>query len=151
MTSLCLITANRISVYNLFTAYFGATGDFHNWIINSLHASDFYHNLIDYIRRYPWLSYKSYHQISNISRTKSQNIKRISSRLAVGCPMPNPLKTGNKSKIKMLLEQRRQAIFQLHLSDRQFYGQLRCGLYLRFDHIVNMLDNIIPQLLQNRH
>ena len=31
--------------------------------------------------------------------------------------MPNPLKPGVKSRMKMLLEQHQQAMFQLHLSD----------------------------------
>ena len=37
-----------------------------------------------------------------------------------------------KSGMKMQLEQRRQAMLQLHLSDQQFNWLLRCGLYYRF-------------------
>ena len=33
----------------------------------------------------------------------------------------------------MQLEQRRQAMLQLHLSDQQIYCLLRCNLYLMFD------------------
>ena len=46
--------------------------------------------------------------------------------------LPNPLKPDVKSRMKMQLEQRRQAMLQLHLSDRQFYCLLRCVLYWRF-------------------
>ena len=34
--------------------------------------------------------------------------------------VPNPLKLGVKSRMKMKLEQRRQAVLQLHLSDHEF-------------------------------
>ena len=51
---------------------------------------------------------------------------------------PNPLKLGVKSKMKMQLEHRRQAMLQLHLSDQQSYCLLRCDLYQRFDMV---LDN----------
>ena len=34
---------------------------------------------------------------------------------------PNPLKPGVESRMKMQLEQRQQAMLQLHLSDQQFY------------------------------
>ena len=44
--------------------------------------------------------------------------------------LPNPMKPGGKSRIKMYLEQRRQAVLQLHLSDRQLYYLLRC-IYIR--------------------
>ena len=68
-----------------------------------------------------------YRQISNIRRTKSQT-------LSVSCPVlqlsvPNPLKPGIKLRMKMYLEQRRQAMLQLHLSDQQFCCLLGCILY----------------------
>ena len=44
----------------------------------------------------------------------------------------NPLKPDGKSRMKMKLEQRRQAMLQLHLGDRQIYCLLRCTLYQRF-------------------
>ena len=50
-------------------------------------------------------------------------------RLIVQLSSPNPMKLCTKSWMKMYLEQRRQAILQLHLSDRQFYCLLRCNLY----------------------
>ena len=50
----------------------------------------------------------TYRQSSSIRRTKSQNLK---------LSLSNPLKPGVKSRMKMLLEQRRQAMLQLHLSD----------------------------------
>ena len=43
--------------------------------------------------------------------------------------MLNPLKPDVKARMKMKLEQRRQAMLQLHLNYRQFYCQLRCVLY----------------------
>ena len=69
----------------------------------------------------------NYRQVSNIRRTKSQHLK--DSRTVLWLSLPNPLKPDIKSRMKMLLEQRRQAVLQLHLSDRQFYSLLRCVLY----------------------
>ena len=69
-----------------------------------------------------------YCKISNIWCTKSQNLN--DSRLVLQLPLPNPLKPGVKSRMKMWLEQRRQAMLQLHLSDQQFYCLLRCA-YIR--------------------
>ena len=51
--------------------------------------------------------------------TKSQNL--IVSRLILQLSLPNPLKPDVESRMKMWLEQRRQAMLQLHLSDQQFY------------------------------
>ena len=68
-----------------------------------------------------------YRQTSSISRIQSQNL--IVSRLLSQLSLPNPLKPGVKSKIKQLeLEQYRQAMLQLHLSDQQFYCLVRCNL-----------------------
>ena len=68
-----------------------------------------------------------YRQFSNISRTKHQNIHvpRLVSLLS----LPNQLKSVVKLRMTMWLEQRRQAMLQLHLSDQQFYCLLRCVLY----------------------
>ena len=60
----------------------------------------------------------SYQKTSSISRTKSQNLN--ASRLVLQLSLPNPLKPGVKSRMKMQLEQRRQAMLQLQLSDQQF-------------------------------
>ena len=68
-----------------------------------------------------------YRKISNIRRTKSPNLNV--SRLVLQLSLPNPMKPGVKSRMKMQLEQRRQAMLQLHLSDRQFCCLLRCDLY----------------------
>ena len=54
-----------------------------------------------------------YRQTSDISRTKSKNINV--SRLVMQLSLPNPLKPGVKSRMKIELEQRRQAMLQLHL------------------------------------
>ena len=43
--------------------------------------------------------------------------------------LPNPLKPGVKLRMKMLLEQCWQAMFQLHLSDQQFLDPLMWDLY----------------------
>ena len=71
----------------------------------------------------------SYRQVSNIRRTKSQHLK--DSRTVLWLSLPNPLKPDVKSRM-MLLEQCRQAMLQLHLSDRQSYCLLGCVLYYRF-------------------
>ena len=73
--------------------------------------------------------YYKYRQFPNIRCTLSQNINV--SRLVLQLSSPNPLKSGVKLRMKMLLEQRRQAMLQLHLSDRQSYCLLRCVLYYR--------------------
>ena len=51
------------------------------------------------------------------------------SRLVLQLSLPNQLKPGVKSRMKMYLEQRRQAMLQLHLSDQHMYCLLRCVLY----------------------
>ena len=69
----------------------------------------------------------AYCEISNITRTKLQNWN--DSHLVLQLFLPNPLKPVIKSIIKMLLEQRRQALLQLHLRYEQCYCLLRCNLY----------------------
>ena len=77
-------------------------------------------------------------QISYISRTKSPILNV--SRLVFQLFLPNPLKPGVKSRMKMSqwLEQRRQAMLQQmsamlhqHLRDQQFYCLLQVWRYLR--------------------
>ena len=68
-----------------------------------------------------------YRQISNIHRTKSQIL--AVSRLVLQLYLSNPLKPGIKLRMKIQLEQRRQAMLQLHLSDQQFYCLPGCVLY----------------------
>ena len=51
------------------------------------------------------------------------------SPLVLQLSLPNPLKPGVKRKMKMQLEQHRQVMLQLHLSDQQSYCLLRCDLY----------------------
>ena len=75
-----------------------------------------------------------YCQTSKIRSSKSQNVNV--SRLSLKLPLPNPLKSGVKSRLKMWLEQRRQAMLQLHLSDQQVYFRPRCTLYYRCDDIL---------------
>ena len=69
----------------------------------------------------------AYRQVSNLTRTKSQHKKDF--RTVLRLSLPNPLKPDAKSRMKMQLEQRRQAMLQLHLNDWQFYCLLRCTLY----------------------
>ena len=76
----------------------------------------------------------TYRQVSNISHTKSQHLK--DSRIVLRLSLPNPLKPDVNSRMKMQLEQRRQAMLQLHQSDRQFYCLLGCVLYWRLYGIV---------------
>ena len=66
-------------------------------------------------------------KISNIRRTKPENLSDC--RLVLKLPLANPLKSGVKLRMKMQLEQRRQAMLQLHLSNQQYYCQLMCDLY----------------------
>ena len=68
-----------------------------------------------------------YCQVSNISHTKSQHLQDY--RTVLWLSLPNPLKPDVKSRMKMYLEQRRQAMFQLHLTHWQFYCLLRCNLF----------------------
>ena len=70
----------------------------------------------------------TYRKISNIWRNKFQNLNI--SRLVLQLSLLDQLKPVEnfKSRMKMYLEQRRQAMLQLHLSDQQFYCPLRCGL-----------------------
>ena len=68
-----------------------------------------------------------YCDISNISYTKCPNFN--DSHLVLQLSLPNPLKPDVKLRMKMQLEQCRQALLQLHLSDQQFYWPLRCTLY----------------------
>ena len=51
------------------------------------------------------------------------------SRLVLQLSLPYPLKPGVKSRMKMYLEQRRQAMLQIHLSDEQFYCVQRSVLF----------------------
>ena len=49
--------------------------------------------------------------------------------LVLQVSLPKPLKPAIKSEMKMKLEQRRQAMLQLHLSDQQSNWLQRCDLY----------------------
>ena len=60
-----------------------------------------------------------YRQVSNIRRTISPNLNVAC--LVLQLSLHNLTKPGVKSRMNMKLEQRRQAMLQLHLSDKQFY------------------------------
>ena len=60
-----------------------------------------------------------YHKSSHIRRIKSHNLN--DSRLVLQLSLPKP---GVQSKMKMQLEQRRQAVLQPHLSDQRFISYL---------------------------
>ena len=57
-----------------------------------------------------------YRKTFSISRTKFQNLNGF--RLILQLSLLNALEPGVKSRMKMQLEQRRQAMLQLHLIDR---------------------------------
>ena len=59
-------------------------------------------------------------QISSINHAKSQYLDV--SRPVLHLSLPNPLKPDVKPRMNMELEQRRQAMLQLHLSDQQLYS-----------------------------
>ena len=82
-----------------------------------------------------WKKYM-YRQNSNIRCTKSQHLNV--SHLVLQLSLCNILKPGDKSRMKMYLEQHRQAMLQLHPSDQQYWCLLRCGLYWRFYGICEM-------------
>ena len=67
--------------------------------------------------------------LSNLYYQSRQLTKRKCSLSPLAFVLPNPLKSGIKSRLKILLEQHRQALLQLHKSDQQFYCLLRCDLY----------------------
>ena len=79
---------------------------------------------------------KNYHKIYCTSLTQSKNWNV--SRLVLQLSLPKPLKPGVKSRMKMLLLERRQAMLHLHLSNPQSNCTLRGVLYQRFD------DNFNP-------
>ena len=68
---------------------------------------------------------QNYRKTFSLRRTKSPNFFRLVLQLS----LPNPLKLDVKSRMKMQLEQRRQAMLLLQLSDQQVYRLLRCVLY----------------------
>ena len=75
----------------------------------------------------------NYRNLSNIRRPKSQNWNV--SRLGLHLSLRNALEPSVKWRMKMQLEQRRQAMLQLHLSDQQCNCPLKCVLYQRLDGI----------------
>ena len=79
------------------------------------------------------------HQISNITGTKYQNLNVSHPVLQIS--LCNLSKSSDESKKKLQLEQRRQAMIQLHLSDQNMCCLLRCGLYLKWDDIVQSYPN----------
>ena len=87
----------------------------------------YYFYVCYYLSYYLYYYVYVYRQVSDIRRTKSQHL--TNSRTVLRLSLPNPLKPDVKSRMKMQLEQRRQAMLQLHLSDRQIYCLLGCVLY----------------------
>ena len=76
------------------------------------------------------LLYCTYRQTADISVTESQNLNV--SRPVLQLYLHNPLNPRIKTRMKIQMEQFRQALLQLNLSDQQFYC-LSCDLYYRFD------------------
>ena len=81
-----------------------------------------------------------YRKVSNIRRTKCQilNVSRLGFQLS----LRNILKPSVKWRMKMQLEQCRQVMLQLHLSDRQFNCLLKCVLYYRLEGIFSVKWNL---------
>ena len=86
-----------------------------------------------------------YRHIYSIRRTKLQNWCVY--RLVLPLSLPNPLKPDIKSRMKVKLEQRRQAMLQLHLSDQHFYKGV---LYQRFDNIWCNIQKVLVIALVQR-
>ena len=91
------------------------TGTKHLEKTNSCHAGNFYICAVNDSWCYTERTYsvftiwrENHIQISNISRARSQTLNV--SRLGLQLSLPNPLKPGVKSRMKMYLEQHRQAI-----------------------------------------
>ena len=62
---------------------------------------------------------------SNLLYEKKNTFQNLNvSRLVLQLSLPNQLKQGVKSRMKMWLEQLRQAVLQLHLNDQQLYCEL---------------------------
>ena len=108
--------------------------DWNFWSLCIIALANFHsHNIVEaksyfYFHVFSWLTHMQvYRKISNIRHTKSQNLN--DSHLVLKSSLPNPFKPCVKSRMKMSLEQRRQAMLQLHLSDRQFHCLLRCVIY----------------------
>ena len=73
--------------------------------------------------RFPAILNETHRKMSDISRTKLQNLN--DSGLVLHLSLPSSLKPGVRARMKMQLS----ALLQLHLSDQQFHCQLRYGLY----------------------
>ena len=80
------------------------------------------------IHRAAWSQLKYNHRtIFNIGRNKSPDLNV--SRLVLQLSLPDPLKPDVKWRMRMYLEQRRQAVLQMPLGVQQLHCPLRCGLY----------------------
>ena len=80
---------------------------------------------------YRWKTWQARASQCYRKHIKSQNLNIF--RLVLQFTMPNPMKPGVKSRMKMKLEQRRQALLLPHLSEQTFYCLLRCISYWRFN------------------
>ena len=74
-------------------------------------STTWHYSYCEYQHIFVFLVLSFYHQTSNISHTKSANLNF--SRVVLQLSFTNPLKTGVKSKMKMWLGQRREAMLQL--------------------------------------
>ena len=111
---------------NVMRFIFSGTGPRDCWgKIANYQASQFSSGIFNF--RFCKVALWAYHQASSIGCKKSPNLNI--SHLVSQLSLPNPLKPGVKSRMKMQLEQRRQAMLQLHLNDQQFYCLLWCVLY----------------------
>ena len=87
--------------------------------------------LHDWLPSLLWNIIMTYCQTSFIRGNKSQNLNV--SRLILQLSLHKLLKSSVKSRMEMQLEQRRQAMLQLHLRDQLFHCPIRSDLYQRFE------------------
>ena len=79
----------------------------------------------------------NYRETCGFRRTKSPklNVSRFVLQLSL---IAHPIKAMSvKSRMKIYLGQRRQAVLQLHLSDQLVHCLKRCGIYQRFDFAID--------------
>ena len=91
-----------------------------------------------------WSPYTVKYLIWDARNTKKLKVYRF----VLYLPLCNILESGVKSRMKMQLEQRRQAMLQLHLNGQQFYCLIRCDLFEIFYRIYNSARLRCPYMRQ---
>ena len=113
------------------------------WRCQCCHISSRSWSMMPYgVTRLRWVNVGltvSYCQVSNISRTESQNL--LVSRLSLQLSLCNILKPGVKLRMRI------SALLQLRLSD-QFNCLLKCALYMRLEGIPYWDNGFMLQLVR---